>query len=98
MYLLNITQNFQCDLSNVLLNESLEGFEVHPSSFEFFKCDLNNMFSSGGVVFKVFPQSFNCCLHCHINTMSLFRPPTNFKYIKKILQIYAYFWLCASFG
>jgi hypothetical protein len=31
MYLLNITQDFQCDLSNVLLNESLEGFEMHPN-------------------------------------------------------------------
>ncbi len=38
------------------------------------------MFSSGGVEFRVFSQSFDCCLHCHINTMSLFRPPTNFKY------------------
>ncbi len=39
------------------------------------------MFLSGGVEsFKVFPQSFDCCLHCH-NTMSPLRPLTNFKYI-----------------
>jgi hypothetical protein len=38
------------------------------------------MFSNGRVEsFKVFPQSFDCCLHCH-NTMSLLRPLANFKY------------------
>jgi len=56
MYLSNIMQNFQCDLNNVLLNESLQGFEVHPNSFDFFQCDLNNVFSNGGVEsFRNFP-------------------------------------------
>jgi hypothetical protein len=64
MSLPKIMQDFQCDLNNVFLNESLEGFEMHPSSFDFFQCDLN-MFSNGVVQsFKVFPQSFDCCLHC----------------------------------
>jgi hypothetical protein len=46
MALPNIMQDFQCDLNIVLLSEGLEGFEVHPSSFDFFQCDLNNVFSS----------------------------------------------------
>ncbi len=69
MYLLNITQDFQCDFSNVFFNEILEGFEVHPNSFELFQSHLNNMFSSGGVEFRVIPQSIDYCLHCHINTI-----------------------------
>jgi hypothetical protein len=73
-------QDFQCDFNNVLLSEDLEGFEMHINSFDFFQCDLNNMILSGGVQsFKVFPQSSNCCLHCH-NTMFPFRPLANFKY------------------
>ncbi len=47
--LLNIMQDFQCDLNNVLLSEGLEGFEMYPSSFDFFEYDFNNLFSSGGV-------------------------------------------------
>jgi hypothetical protein len=79
MYLLNIMQDFQCDLNYVFLSEGLKGFEMHPNSFDFFQCDLNNMFLSGGVhSFKVFPQSSNCCLHYH-NTMFPLEPPTNFK-------------------
>ncbi len=35
MFLPNIMQDFLCDLNNVLLNEGLDGFEVHPSSFDF---------------------------------------------------------------
>jgi hypothetical protein len=55
-------QDFQCDLNNMLLGEGLQGFEVHPNSFDFFQGDLNNVFSSGGVeIFRVFPQFFNCC-------------------------------------
>jgi hypothetical protein len=42
-------QDFQCDLNNVLLSEGLEGFEMYPSSFDFFEYDFNNLFSSGGV-------------------------------------------------
>jgi hypothetical protein len=80
MFLPNRMQDFQCDLNNVLLNEGFEGFEVHPSSFDFLQCDLSNVFSSGGVEnFKVFPQSSNCRLHFH-NTMSHLKPPENFKY------------------
>ncbi len=41
----------------MLLSKGLEGFEMHPNSFDFFQCDLSNVFSSGGVEsFKVFPQ------------------------------------------
>jgi hypothetical protein len=73
-------QDFQCDLNNVLLNEGLEGFEVHPNSFDFFQCDLSNMFFNGGVEsFKVSQQSFDFCLHYH-NTMFHFRLPANFEY------------------
>jgi hypothetical protein len=55
-------QNFQCDLNNMLLNEGLQGFEVHPDSFDFFQCDLSNMFSNGGAEsFRVFPQFSDCC-------------------------------------
>ncbi len=80
MSLPNIMQNFQCDLNNVFLSEGFEGFEMHPSTFDFLKCDLKNVFSSGGVEsFKLFPQSFDCCLHCH-NTMSPLKPFANFKY------------------
>jgi hypothetical protein len=80
MFLPNRMQDFQCDLNNVLLSESLEGFEVHPNSFDFFQCDLSNVFLNEGVEsFKVFPQSSNRCLHCH-NTMSHLKPHANFKY------------------
>jgi hypothetical protein len=37
MYLLNIMQDFQCDLNNVLLSERFEGFEVHLNTFDFFQ-------------------------------------------------------------
>jgi hypothetical protein len=44
------------------------------------KSNGHNMFSSEDVQSnKVFSQSSNCCLHCH-NTMSPFKPPTNFTY------------------
>ncbi len=94
MFLPNRMQDFQCDLNNVLLNEGLEGFEVHPSSFDFLQCDLNNVFSSGGVKnFKVFPRSSNCCLHFH-NTMSHLKPPTNFKYRFFSLDMCMFLVLC----
>jgi len=64
----------------MLFSEGLEGFAMHPSSFDFFQCDLNNLLSSGGVEsFRVFSQSFDCYLHCH-NTMSPPRLLSNFKY------------------
>jgi len=43
MFLPNRMQDFPCDLNNVLLSEGLEGFEVHPNSFDFFQCDLSNV-------------------------------------------------------
>jgi hypothetical protein len=46
MFLPNIMQDFQCDLNIVLLNEALEGFEVHLNLFDFFQCDLSNVFLS----------------------------------------------------
>jgi hypothetical protein len=51
-------QDFQCDLSNVFLDEGFDNFEMHPNSFDFLKCDLSNVFLNGGVEsLMVFPPS-----------------------------------------
>jgi hypothetical protein len=87
MYLSNIMQDFQCDLNNVLLNEGLQGFEVHPNSFDFFQCDLKNVFLSGGVEnFRIFPQFANCCLAI---------TPCFLLDLMQISNTSFFFWICA---
>jgi len=82
-------QDFQCDLNNVLLNEGLQGFEVHPNSFDFFQCDLRNVFLSGGVEnFRIFPQFSNCCLAI---------APCLLLDLMQISNTSFFFWICVGF-